>query len=61
MIDPETNGIVKYLNGLTRYPGLYGDYTWSPTEHNGYPTDEIVMGAANSSKDGALKLAPGYG
>jgi branched-chain amino acid transport system substrate-binding protein len=56
-----SDGIVKYLNGLTRYPGLYGDYTWSPAEHNGYPTEEIVMGAANSSKDGALKLAPGYG
>jgi branched-chain amino acid transport system substrate-binding protein len=56
-----SEGIVKYLNGLTRYPGLYGDYTWSPTQHNGYPTDQIVMGAANSSKDGALRLAPGYG
>jgi branched-chain amino acid transport system substrate-binding protein len=53
-------GIIKYLNGLTKYPGLFGNYTWSPTEHNGYPTDEIVMGLANSSKSGALKLAPGY-
>jgi branched-chain amino acid transport system substrate-binding protein len=54
-------GIIKYLNGLTKYPGLFGNYTWSPTQHNGYPTDEVVMGAANSSKDGALNLAPGYG
>jgi len=55
-----SDGIIKYLNSLTKYPGLFGDYTWSPTEHNGYPTDEVVMGAANSSKNGALKLAPGY-
>ncbi|WP_024509340.1 ABC transporter substrate-binding protein [Bradyrhizobium sp. ARR65] len=56
-----SEGIIKYLNGLSKYPGLFGDYTWSPTQHNGYPTDEVVMGAANSSKDGALNLAPGYG
>ena len=55
-----SDGIIKYLNSLNKYPGLFGDYTWTPTEHNGYPTDEIVMGLANSSKNGALKLAPGY-
>ncbi|WP_298108859.1 ABC transporter substrate-binding protein [Bradyrhizobium sp.] len=54
-------GLIKYFDGLTNYPGLFGDYTWSVTQHNGYPTDEVVMGAANSSKDGALNLAPGYG
>jgi branched-chain amino acid transport system substrate-binding protein len=54
-------GIIKYLDAQANYPGLFGDYTWSPTQHNGYPTNEVVMGAANSSKDGALNLAPGYG
>jgi branched-chain amino acid transport system substrate-binding protein len=56
-----SQGLIKYFDGLTQYPGLFGDYTWSATQHNGYPTDEVVMGAANSSKDGALNLAPGYG
>ena len=52
--------IIKFLNAQTKYPGLFGTYTWNTGEHNGFPTEEIVMGAANSSKDGALKLAPGY-
>lgn len=51
--------IIKYWNSLAKYPGLFGTYTWTPTEHNGYPTDEIIMCAANSSKEGSLKRAPG--
>jgi branched-chain amino acid transport system substrate-binding protein len=54
-------GIIKYLDAQSNYPGLFGDYTWSTSQHNGYPTNEVVMGEANSSKDGALNLAPGYG
>ena len=23
---------------MKRYPGYFGEYTWSETEHNGYPT-----------------------
>ena len=56
----ENAGIVKYWNTLSKYPGYFGDYTFTPTQHNGYPTDEIVMSAANSAKNGTFALAPGY-
>jgi len=54
-------GIVKYLNTLQNgWTSLSATYKFSPTEHNGLPTDQIVMVAANSVKDGAYNLAPGY-
>jgi branched-chain amino acid transport system substrate-binding protein len=56
----EAPGIIAYLNSLTKYPGYFGDYTFTPTQHNGYPTEEIVMSAANSAKSGTFALAPGY-
>src|ERR1700753_867792 len=56
----ESAGIIKYWNTLSKYPGYFGDYTFTPTQHNGYPTDEIVMSAANSAKNGTFALAPGY-
>ena len=37
-----------------------GSYTYTPEEHNGFPTDELVMSQANSARDGAFTLAPGY-
>ena len=56
-----SEAIVSEWNGLKGYPGIFGQYTFSPTEHNGYPQDEVVMSLANSQKDGAFALAPGYG
>jgi len=56
----DSAGIIAYLNSLTKYPGYFGNYTFTPTQHNGYPTDEIVMSAANSAKSGTFALAPGY-
>src|SRR5450432_2928101 len=53
-------GIIKYWNGLAKYPGYFGDYTFSPTQHNGYPTDQVVMSEASTAKNGAFNLAPGY-
>jgi branched-chain amino acid transport system substrate-binding protein len=52
--------ITGYLNKLNRYPGVFGDITFTPEEHNGYPDDEVVMVEANSLRDGAFNLAPGY-
>ncbi len=49
-----------YWNTLKNYPGLFGDYTYTPEQHNGYPTNEVVMSKANSSHMGAFALAPGY-
>jgi branched-chain amino acid transport system substrate-binding protein len=56
----EAADIVGYWNTLKNYPGLFGDFTYTPEQHNGYPTNEVVMSAANSAHMGAFALAPGY-
>jgi branched-chain amino acid transport system substrate-binding protein len=56
----EPEQFVGYLNKLKEFPGVYGDISFSPDLHNGYPDNEIVMVEANSLKDGAFNLAPGY-
>jgi branched-chain amino acid transport system substrate-binding protein len=56
----EGPGITAYLNSLSKYPGYFGDYTFNPTQHNGYPTEEIVMSQASTAKNGTFALAPGY-
>jgi len=44
---------------------LHGVYctscTYSATQHNGYPVDDVVMNEANSFQLGAYAIAPGYG
>jgi len=52
--------VVGYLNNLKGFPGVYGTMSFTPDRHDGYPDDEIVMVEANSLKDGAFNLAPGY-
>jgi branched-chain amino acid transport system substrate-binding protein len=56
----ESEGLIKYWNTLSKYPGYFGDYSFTPTQHNGYPTDEIVMSEASSARNGTFALAPGY-
>ena len=56
----DSDKIIGYWNTLKAWPGLYGTYSFTPEEHNGYQTDEIVMQKANSQHDGAFSLAPGY-
>jgi len=46
---------------LNFYPGVFGDISFTPERHDGYPDEGIVMVEANSLKNGAFKLAPGYG
>ncbi len=53
-------GIISYLNTVNKYPGYFGTYTWTPTQHNGYPTEEVVMSEASTAKNGTFALAPGY-
>jgi branched-chain amino acid transport system substrate-binding protein len=50
-----------YFNTLTAWPGVYGNITWTAQSHDGYPDSEVVMCQANSFRDGAFNLAPGYG
>jgi branched-chain amino acid transport system substrate-binding protein len=56
----EPEQVVGYLNKLKGYPGVNGDITFTPDQHNGYPDEEVVMVEANSLKNGAFNLAPGY-
>ncbi|MBV9828751.1 MAG: ABC transporter substrate-binding protein [Alphaproteobacteria bacterium] len=56
----EHKAIIDWLNKQHAYPGLFGDYTFTPQEHNGYPTEEVVMSVANTQRNGAYRLAPGY-
>ena len=53
--------ITGYMNKVTRWPGVFGTITFNPTQHNGYPDEEVIMCAVNSLRDGAFDLAPGYG
>jgi branched-chain amino acid transport system substrate-binding protein len=57
----EPEKVVAYWNKLKDFAGVYGDISFTPDEHNGYPDKQIVMVEANSLKDGAFNLAPGYG
>jgi branched-chain amino acid transport system substrate-binding protein len=57
----EPDKIVAYWNKLKDFPGVYGNISFTPDQHNGYPDGQIVMVEANSLKDGAFNLAPGYG
>ncbi len=59
-VGPEPDKVRDYLNELKGFPGVYGDISFTPQQHNGYPDDEVVMVEANSLKDGAFNLAPGY-
>ncbi|ALM85481.1 ABC transporter substrate-binding protein [Bordetella sp. N] len=52
--------IIAYWNTLHPYQGYFGNYTYTAEEHNGYPTADVVMSAANSAKHGTFLLAPGY-
>jgi branched-chain amino acid transport system substrate-binding protein len=57
---PSKDDIIAYWNSLDKYPGYFGDYSFSKTQHNGYPTSEIVMSKAASARNGTFQLAPGY-
>jgi branched-chain amino acid transport system substrate-binding protein len=59
-VGTEPAKLVEYLNALKGFPGVYGDITFSPERHDGYPDEEVVMVEANSLKEGAFNLAPGY-
>jgi branched-chain amino acid transport system substrate-binding protein len=52
--------IAKYWRSLKSWPGIYGNISWSAEQHDGFPDSEIVMCQANSLREGAFNLAPGY-
>ena len=59
-VGTEPEQVVGYLNKLKEYPGVYGDISFTSERHDGYPDEEVIMVEANSLKNGAFKLAPGY-
>ena len=60
-VGTEPEQVAGYLNTLKEYPGVYGDISFTPERHDGYPDEEVIMVEANSLQSGAFKLAPGYG
>jgi len=56
----EPQAIAGYWESLKNWPGVYGTLSWSKESRNGYPDNEVVMCQANSFRDGAFNLAPGY-
>ena len=60
-VGTETAALQGYLNKLKKFAGVYGNISFTAENHDGYPDDEVVMVEANSLKDGAFNLAPGYG
>ena len=59
-VGTEPEQIVGYLNKLKGFPGVYGDISFALDRHDGYPDEQVVMVEANSLKEGAFNLAPGY-
>ncbi len=55
------DALIAQWDATTRYPGVFGEYTFSASNHNGYPQQDVVMSEANSQRSGAFTLAPGYG
>ncbi|RUQ70851.1 amino acid ABC transporter substrate-binding protein [Azospirillum doebereinerae] len=53
--------IIGYWNTLKKRPGYFGEYSFSPNDHDGYNVKDVVMSVANSGRDGTFDLAPGYG
>jgi len=53
--------IIGHWNSLKARPGYYGNFSFTPEEHNGYPVEDVIMSDASSGKNGTFALAPGYG
>jgi branched-chain amino acid transport system substrate-binding protein len=48
----------KVLEGTGSLKGVFAEYSWSPTQHNGFPDKNVVINLANTFKDGSFDLAP---
>lgn len=50
--------IKRVLDNARALPGVFADYTWTATDHNGVPDSAMVANTANSFKDGCYAIAP---
>ena len=58
----KADDVKRVLEAGKSFNGVYcTSCTYSPTNHNGYPTDDVVMNRADSFRAGAYAIAPGYG
>ena len=55
-LDPAA--IQKVMENTPEFKGVYGTYSWSAKQHNGFPDSGMAMNVANTFKDGSFKLAP---
>jgi branched-chain amino acid transport system substrate-binding protein len=60
-VGTEPKALTDYFNKMKKFAGVYGDISFTPENHDGYPDEQVVMVEANSLKEGAFNLAPGYG
>jgi branched-chain amino acid transport system substrate-binding protein len=58
-LEPEQ--MAGYWNKARAYPGVYGTVGFASDRRDGYPDNEVIMCEANSLREGAFNLAPGYG
>ena len=52
-----SEAITGHWSSLTNYPGYFGNFTFTATERNGYPTSDVVMSAASTARNGTFALA----
>lgn len=52
--------VKRILESGRTFPGLYCTCTYSPTNHNGFLTSDVVMNRADSFQNGTFAIAPGY-
>jgi branched-chain amino acid transport system substrate-binding protein len=57
----KADDVKKVLDSGKPFPGIFCNCTYTGTNHNGYPTSDVVMNASNSFRNGSYALAPGYG
>lgn len=50
--------IQQVLEGTKDFPGVYATYSWSASNRNGFPDQNIVMNRANTFKEGSYDPAP---
>jgi branched-chain amino acid transport system substrate-binding protein len=60
-VGTDAEKLAGYFNQLKDFAGVYGNIGFTPDQHDGYPDKQVVMVEANSLKEGAFNLAPGYG
>jgi branched-chain amino acid transport system substrate-binding protein len=54
--DPQK--IKDVLEHTANYEGVYGTYTWSSADHNGFPDRGMAMDAADTFQEGSYQAAP---